>query len=89
MSKLPATEWIMYGFAITGYLLAFTVGGVVLMYFGLAMIMSTSANPVGSSPEVGIFLGLALLMAGWLLNIAALAGALYKVIVDGVARGIE
>lgn len=90
MTELSATEWIVYGFTLTGYILGFVVIGNFLMFLGFGMVGSIEAiGAVGSSGWTGAFTGLALMMLGWLLMVAAFAGALYKITVDGVSRGMQ
>lgn len=89
MTELSSVEWIVYGFTITGYLLGFFVVGGVLMFFGFGMIESAGAGSLGSPDMGSLFIGFAVAVGGWLLTVAAFAGALYKIIVDGVSRGMD
>lgn len=78
MPRVSAGEGISYGVSLFGYMLGVTVFGFLFFVLGAALIFE---GPVG--------LGIVLLLVGVVASYAGMAGTLYKVIADGVAKGMD
>lgn len=78
MVNVNAVDGIKYGFRLMGYLLAVFVIGFVFMAIGADMVS-------GDSPALGGLLA----VFGFLVVYAGIMGMGYKVIADGVEKGVR
>lgn len=77
MARVSSAEGIAYGIEHFGYQLAVFVFGILFSIIGL---WAARGSPL---------LGLLLLLIGIVATYAGLSASLYKIIADGVAKGIE
>ncbi len=85
MTAVSVLDGIRYGFVLLVYFVAvFLVGGIVL---GIGVAIGAG----GANGDNGAFvlIGGLLALVGGLVVYAGLFGVLYKIIADGVKRGIE
>jgi hypothetical protein len=78
MARVSPAEGIRYGIGLLGYTLAVTIFGLLIFIVGIALISRQS-----------FVLGAILFLAGGVATYAGIAGTLYKVIADAVAKGNE
>ncbi|PSP73311.1 hypothetical protein BRC86_09585 [Halobacteriales archaeon QS_3_64_16] len=85
MAAVNVVDGVKYGFVLLGYFIAvFVVGGVL---FGIGLAVSAGGTE-GNSIGFVLVGGLLALIGGLVIN-AGLFGVLYKIVADGVKRGIE
>ena len=96
MSRVDITTAIKYGFVVVAYFVGILiVGGVVAAIgFGIVGIGSTGFDGTGgglgaAGGGVLALVGIVVGIIGYVIIIGAAFGIQYKIISDGVARGIE
>lgn len=80
---------IRYGGSLILYLVVLYVVGGVGVFLGIAMMGVGSRVPVGDGILITPLLGLLLVLIGYLIVVAGTLGIGYKVIADGVSRGVD
>lgn len=88
MTSVGIREGIKYGFLLFGYFLGVFLGGGVIASIGVLLSgLSTGADvdSGGIIPMIGVFF----IFVGGLVFCAGFFGISYKIIADGVKRGIE
>lgn len=88
MTSVGIREGIKYGFLLFGYFLGIFLGGGVLAAIGVLLSgLSTGADvdSGGIIPMIGVFF----IFVGGLVFCAGFFGISYKIVADGVERGIE
>ena len=81
---MNVVDGVKYGFVLLGYFIAvFVLGGAI---FGIGLAVSAGGTEGNS---VGFVVGGLLALVGGLVINAGLFGVLYKIVADGVQRGIE
>jgi hypothetical protein len=78
MARVSAAEGIRYGIGLLGYSLGVSIFGLLISIVGVALLVQRS-----------FVLGAILFLVGGVASYAGLAGTLYKVIADAVAKGNE
>lgn len=88
MTAVKITDAIKFGFVVIGYLIAiFIVGGIVLAIgAGIAGVGGGVGGIIGGIISL---IGLIIAIVGGIILYGALFGASYKIVADGVERGIE
>ena len=82
---MNVVDGVKYGFVLLGYFIAvFVLGGAIL---GIGLAVSAGGTE-GNSVGFVVVGGLLALVGGLVIN-AGLFGVLYKIVADGVQRGIE
>ena len=82
---MNVVDGVKYGFVLLGYFIAvFVLGGAI---FGIGLAVSAGGTE-GNSVGFVVVSGLLALVGGLVIN-AGLFGVLYKIVADGVQRGIE
>jgi hypothetical protein len=85
MTAVGVLSGIKYGFVLLGYFIAvFLVGGVIL---GIGVAIASGGTTGGDTALLAV--GAVLSVIGGLIVYAGVFGVLYKIIADGVKRGIE
>ena len=85
MTAVNVVDGVKYGFVLLGYFIAVFIAGGVLFGIGLAV---SAGGTEGNSVGFVLVGGLLALIGGLVIN-AGLFGVLYKIVADGVQRGIE
>jgi hypothetical protein len=75
MARVSAVEGIRYGIALIGYTLGIAVFGTLLFVVGAVFVRDSPA------------LGAIIILVGIVTSYAGIAGTLYKIIADAVAKG--
>ena len=78
MSNVSAIDGVKYGFRLMGYLIAVYIGAAIIIAIGFAIAEDGSAG-----------LGGIIILLGGLTLFAGLLGMGYKVIADGVEKGVN
>lgn len=91
MSAVNPVEAIKYGFELIVYLAAVVIGGGIVAAIGFGMIGAASGMLQESLAVGGILMlfGVVIGLLGYLIMIAGQLGIGYKVIADGVQKGVS
>lgn len=85
---MSVAEGIAYGYRMMGYYIAVVVLGQLGLGVGVGLIGSGLDVGYRADPNwVTVAVGVVIAVAGALTVLAGFFGAIYKLIVDGVARG--
>jgi hypothetical protein len=85
MAAVSVIDGVKYGFVLLGYFIAVFLTGGVILGIGAAV----SAGGTNGNDAAFVVVGGLLALVGGLVVLAGLFGVLYKIIADGVGRGIE
>jgi len=86
MNRVSFGEATSYGFSLLSYFFVVILTGGGLIFLGGIIGISASFD---DETVVYFYLGLSVTALGWLLIVAGCYGAFYKVIADGVERGMS
>lgn len=89
MSAVNARDGIKYGFLLIGYVLGVAIIGAIVMAIGMGIFESGSGGLYESSSPGVMLVGGGVALVGAVAMYAGLFGASYKIVADGVKRGIE
>lgn len=90
MNTVSIGEGIQYGFKIMSYYIAVILIGNLISLVGFLLLGAGMDAGIGESPNwLLVLLGLVFLIGGLLTVFAGIFGAVYKLIADGVARGVR
>jgi hypothetical protein len=88
MATVGVRKAIKYGFVLLGYFLAVFIGGGIIAFVGF-LIFVAGSDVGGAGGLLLVLIGGLLLLVGTLITFAGYLGVGYKVIADGVKRGVE
>ena len=89
MSAVNARDGIKYGFLLIGYVLGVAVIGSIVMTVGMMIFQSGTGGLYESSSPGIMLVGGIVALVGAVAMYAGFFGASYKIVADGVKRGIE
>jgi len=88
MNTISVSEGISYGFRMMIYYVAVVVVGQIATFIGFAMFSAGMETGFGQDPSWGLVLfGVLFILAGVVVVMAGIFGAVYKLIGDAVAKG--
>ena len=95
MSNVNITTAIKYGFVVVAYFVGILVLGGIVAAIGFALVgvggsgFGDAGGGIGAAGGVLALVGIVVGILGYVIVIGAAFGIQYKIISDGVARGIE
>lgn len=89
MSEVDTVDAIRYGGSLIVYLIAIYFGGGIISLIGFAVMGAGAGGPFSSGNPLLVLIGVLFIIGGYVVVIAGSLGIGYKVIVDGVARGVD
>lgn len=88
MATVNVRKAVRYGFVLLGYFIAVFIAGGIIAWIG-SMILVAGLSGDGALALLIFLIGGLIWLIGVLIIFAGLLGVNYKVIADGVTRGIE